>query len=174
MWNKRLDQTVRPSGLEPLAPRLLMSAASASEGTTLDEPAIPALSWIAAATEAESEGGPSNDDMADAQELSFSRMLPDQPRADGYWPQQAVVDGTADGAGGEDYDWIVMWVGPIAPLEQYELCFGDVPMPGEGGVLTIFAKADLEGATKYLSLEADELLDLGTVFVDGGAHLKGV
>ena len=161
-------QIVSTPQFESLESRLLMSAASPVDGAEAPQAAEPALGDIHVAYEAESNGGATNDDMASAQELEFAAMLPDQPGADGTWAQQAVVVGTADGAGGGDgYELLVTRYTKMSYPRSSQLNFSDAVAPGGGGVLTITTGANFTGESKYLTLQA-EGIDLGRLFVDDG------
>jgi hypothetical protein len=161
-------QIVSPPQFESLEARLLMSAASPVAATETPQATDPALGDIHVAYEEESNGGATNDDMASAQELEFAAMLPDQPGADGTWAQQAVVVGTADGAGGGDgYELLVTRYTKMSYPGSSQLNFSDAVAPGGGGVLTITTGANFTGESKYLTLQA-EGIDLGRLFVDDG------
>lgn len=153
---------------ESLEARLLMSAAGPAADAEAPQAADPALGVIHVAYEEESNGGARNDDMAGAEELDFAAMLPNQSGADGTWPQQAVVIGTADGAGGGDeYNSLVTIFTTMGYPRSNQLNFEDVVEPGGGGVLTVTTGTDFTGESKYLTLQA-EGIDLGRLFVDEG------
>jgi len=154
--------------LEPLEPRVLLSAETLIQAAPLSaSPAPPAGTVVSPALEEESHGGASNDDPASAQELSFSYLLPWISPDDGFGPRQAAVAGTADGAGGEGYDQSKTLFAIIAYPNAFDLDFTEATTPGGDGVLTLSAYADLGGTGKYLTLEA-EGIQLGELFVEDG------
>ena len=148
---------------EPLEARLLLSADALTGDAAL---APPDGTVVTAELEAESLGGPSNNDLASAQELSFSYVVPWVNPDDGFGPQQAAVVGTADGSGGgEAYDRSFgLYLVIDGDYPPFGLDFPDATTPGGDGLLTISAYADLEGTDKYLTLEGEGIL-LGHLFV---------
>ena len=117
-----IDQSIQGATgwrLEQLEPRLLLSAAMIHDSAILGEGTEPPAILVTADLEAESNGGPTNNDLASAQELTFANVLTKARKVDGTGPQQAVVIGTADGLGGETYEnsWVVVFLEP-APSWQ--------------------------------------------------------
>jgi len=165
------DQIPMAPRLESLEPRLLMSVA------TLAEPSLAAVgdglifASISPSLEAESNGGAANNDLATAQALSFSYLLPGDLPGEGVGPMQAAVLGVADGVGeAEASQDSILLFGRISYPTVYEMNLSAGVVPGGDGVLTIAAKADLAGPEKYLTVSA-EGIDLGYVFVEDGLDM---
>lgn len=173
MNSRRPSQLSGDPQFESLELRLLLSAGASLEPLAAIAQDM-AMAVVTPVPEAESTGGAANDDMAGAQALVFSYILPNVSLDDGFGPQQAAVTGTADGVGGGEsfYDSILIF-GYISYPNTYPVEFSGAIAPGGAGVLTITAKADLEGPDKFLSLDA-EGIDLGDLFVVDGENMVTV
>ncbi|NLF31106.1 MAG: LEPR-XLL domain-containing protein, partial [Planctomycetes bacterium] len=160
--------------VETLEPRLLLSAALAAARAAAPAPLMeecPLAVLVPAVVEQESEGGGTNNVAADAQVLQFQSIFGDN----GPGPLQAVIKGTADGMGGGGavYNGSSMVFGAVAAPNVYDLGMTDTFAPGGDGVVTITAKADLDGADEYLTLAAEGVV-LGDVFVNDGLSFAAV
>lgn len=85
------------------------------------------------------------------------------------------MTGTADGTGGGGalYTDSAMIYGAVAAPNAYVVRMTDAVAPGDDGVLTITAKADLDGADEFLTISAEGVV-LGDVFINGGANFTAV
>lgn len=161
----RSTQDAGTPRLEPLEPRILLSDVSPLAALAQVEPiSTPPGLIVSPLPEQEP-----NDDLTSAQALAFSWLVPNVSSLDGCGPQQAAVSGTADGAGGVNCDRTRLLFGIIAYPYSFSLGFADVPAPDGGGVLTVTGYADLQGTSKYLTVEAEGIL-LGDVFVFDGQY----
>ncbi len=156
--------------VEPLEPRLLLSAVLESQALSqAEDTSLPVL--VPAVVEAESDGGGTNNVVADAEVLEFQHVLGE----DGPGPLQAVVTGTADGWGGPAalYEDSAMVFGAVAAPNVYTLRMTDAIAPGGDGLVTITASADLDAMDEFLTLSAEGVV-LGDVFVADGANFTAV
>jgi len=172
MSTHRTRNVVTPCRCESLEARLLLSAdLPAAPGAELLAAAAPSLAALVPAdVEQESVGGPSNNELIDAQPLQFHGIL-----GDDIGPKQAVVTGTADGLGGGGdpyYDRSLMY-GYISSAVVYDAEMINAIAVGSDGVLTITVKADLGGTEQFLTVEAEGVL-LGDLFVDDGLSFTAV
>lgn len=151
---------------EALESRLLLSATSPMYTATGAYAAPPGI-IVSPQIEQESLGGLSNDELASAETLVFSYLLPHVGVVTGLGPQQAAVTGVGEGAAGPGYDQTATIFAQIYNGRVVSVPLTGLTAPGGDGLLTINAGADLAGATKYLSLQVDGL-DLGQVFIYDG------
>ncbi len=160
MRTNGLVRPFAPVQVERLESRLLLS--------WLAGPAGPELVSPAPVTEAESLNGPRNDSPATAEALVFSPLL-DWPIGVPGGPGLARLQGVADGLGGAGAAWSAeTWMfGTWAGGMRYSASLPGAVAPGTDGVLTVRARADLAGESKFLRVWA-EGFDLGSVFVGDG------
>jgi hypothetical protein len=165
----KVDPIASFPNLEPLESRLLLCA------EVPFGPALAVAPVAAPVAELESNGGPSNNDIAIAEVLAFSSLLPAKLAGHIAGPEQASVLGTADGAGdaGELYSSSAVVFAKVAYPQAYNLDFTNAIAPGSDGFLIVTANANLAGAGQYLTLEA-EGMNLGDLFVTGGAANSAV
>ncbi len=169
MTERTLMGSAGPARLELLEPRFLLSAVA------LGEPLAAAVAYepvalVQPAIEEELNGGHANNDVANAQPLTFDYLVPLRDGESPFGPQQAAVLGTADGGGGPGYYCSHNFYGFLMnpdKVPSIDLDLPDATAPGGDGVLAITALANLYGPSRYLTLEAEGIL-LGDVFVDDG------
>jgi len=144
---------------------LFLDGAAPAEAAVADLPGL----IVGPALEQEAAGEHTNDEMATAEELAFSYLVPAVSVLSGCGPQQAAVSGTADGSGGgSGYDVTSYRFGPISPLSGFDAPFLGTPAPGGDAVLTVTLSADLGGAEKYLTVMGEDGTALGDMFVTDG------
>jgi hypothetical protein len=169
MTERTLMGSAGPARLELLEPRFLLSAQVLGEPVGLAVAYEP-VALVQPAVEEELNGGPANNDVANAQALTFDYLLPVQDGESPFGPQQAAVLGTADGGGGPgyycSYNFYGFLMNPDA-VPSIDLDLPDATAPGGDGVLAITALANLYGPSRYLTLEAEGIA-LGDVFVNDG------
>jgi len=167
MRTNRFPRPIEIPQLELMESRLLLSGDGLAGAA--DALAVDSASIAPPVVEQESIGGPSNDDPATAQDLSFSYLVPKVSLFDGFGPQQASVLGTADGGGGTGYDETMMLIaGRLAYPFRFDIPFEDAVSPGGEGSVKLSVKADLGGEDKYLTVDAEGLFQTD-LFVEGAS-----